>query len=162
MQSKMFALAFAFALLVKMSEASQDCDLEDKSAMLQSKMLADDLIATSTGITSPKLFGALEGLLGTWEGAHGRNVVAVPKYYDSGTQGVASFTLLAQDYTETLSFWPIWGKVLNRGTVDAAQYRPTGQLDQVLLGGSSERNRYAVPYWDYHTPLVIPLYSKGV
>ena len=117
--------------LGELTEAVKECDVEDMSAMLQSRMLSDD----ASVISSPgKVPEVLEDLLGTWEGSNGMNIVAVPQHTTVNPNDTASFQLLVQDYTETLTFTPIWGKVLNRGYVDAAQYQPTDQLNQVLMG----------------------------
>jgi len=52
--------------------------------------------------------GPLAALLGTWKGANGWNLVAVP----NGAQG---FLLLIQNYTETINFTAVSAPVPNRG-----------------------------------------------
>lgn len=82
--------------------------------------------------------GPLKGLLGTWEGSLGLSVVRVPevKHGKHGEDGgkTATFSTLVQNYTESVTFTPIFGAVLNRGYQDANQYDPAGQLNQTLLG----------------------------
>lgn len=78
--------------------------------------------------------GPLAGLLGTWEGKRGINVVRVPQVTHDEEERTASFTSITQDYMETITFAPILGAVLNRGYQDANQYDPSEGLNQTLLG----------------------------
>jgi hypothetical protein len=79
--------------------------------------------------------GPLKGLLGTWEGSLGLSVVRLPEVKHGGDGGkTAAFSTLVQNYTESVTFTPIFGAVLNRGYQDANQYDPAGQLNQTLLG----------------------------
>lgn len=94
-------------------------------------MRDDDALAG--GASSSSQFGPIAKLLGTWEGQRGINVVSLPKY-SNVTDVTANFMVLGHEYNETLTFSPIWGKVLNRGYADANQLNPTGQLDQTLMG----------------------------
>ncbi|WDE03624.1 hypothetical protein SG34_019865 [Thalassomonas viridans] len=59
-------------------------------------------------------FGALEGLIGTWVGAKGWSVIAVPAP-GSTPDGSADFKLIVQNYTETLTFRAVEDPVRNRG-----------------------------------------------
>ncbi|WDE00811.1 heme-binding protein [Thalassomonas actiniarum] len=60
------------------------------------------------------LFGPLEGLIGTWVGAKGWSVIAVPAP-GSTPDGSADFKLIVQNYTETLTFKAVDDPVRNRG-----------------------------------------------
>jgi hypothetical protein len=55
--------------------------------------------------------GPLAGLEGTWHGTDGWNLIAVP----SQNSGKPSFTLLVQNYSETITFTAIGAPVPNRG-----------------------------------------------
>ncbi|ASU32338.1 heme-binding protein [Mucilaginibacter xinganensis] len=55
--------------------------------------------------------GPLAGLEGTWHGTDGWNMIAVP----SQNHGTAGFTLLVQNYSETITFTAIGAPVPNRG-----------------------------------------------
>jgi hypothetical protein len=55
--------------------------------------------------------GPLADLEGTWHGTDGWNLIAVP----SQSNGVPQFTLLVQNYSETITFTAIGAPVPNRG-----------------------------------------------
>lgn len=55
--------------------------------------------------------GPLAGLEGTWHGTDGWNMIAVP----SQNSGKPSFTLLVQNYSETITFTAIGAPAPNRG-----------------------------------------------
>jgi hypothetical protein len=55
--------------------------------------------------------GPLADLAGTWKGASGWNLIAVP----SQKSGQPTFTLLIHQYSETITFTPITAPVPNRG-----------------------------------------------
>jgi hypothetical protein len=55
--------------------------------------------------------GPLADLEGTWKGNSGWNMIAVP----SQLNGKPEFTLLIQQYSETIIFTPITAPVPNRG-----------------------------------------------
>src|ERR1700734_3189865 len=79
--------------------------------------------------------GPLAGLEGTWKGNSGWNLIAVP----SQTAGKPSFTLLIQQYSETITFTPITAPVPNRG--GTVQQFITGLLYQLTI------NDMAYPKW---------------
>ena len=67
-------------------------------------------------------FGALEGLIGTWKGVKGWNVIAVPAH-----DGTINFKLIVQNYTEILTFTAVDAPVENKGgalnqNIGALQY----------------------------------------
>ncbi len=64
--------------------------------------------------------GPLAALVGTWRGNAGWNLIAVPSQKD----GQPNFTLLIQNYSETITFTPIGAPVPNRG----------GQVEQFITG----------------------------
>ncbi|HZY38108.1 MAG TPA: heme-binding protein [Mucilaginibacter sp.] len=71
--------------------------------------------------------GPLADLEGTWKGSSGWNLIAVP----SQTAGKPSFTLLIQQYSETITFTPITAPVPNRG--GTTQQFITGLLYQLTI-----------------------------
>ena len=73
--------------------------------------------------------GPLADQVGTWKGASGWNVIAVPAR-STGT-GAPSFTLLIQQYSETITFTPITAPVPNRG--GAKQQFITGLLYELTV-----------------------------
>lgn len=52
--------------------------------------------------------GPLSGLVGSWNGNHGWNLIAVPN-------GAAGFKLLIQNFSEKITFTPVGAPVPNRG-----------------------------------------------
>lgn len=64
--------------------------------------------------------GPLADLAGTWKGNDGWNLIAIP----TQANGVAGFTLLIQNYSETITFTPISAPVPNRG----------GTIEQFITG----------------------------
>ncbi len=71
--------------------------------------------------------GPLAGLEGTWKGSSGWNLIAVPSQKD----GNPTFTLLIQQYSETITFSPITAPVPNRG--GATQQFITGLLYELTI-----------------------------
>jgi hypothetical protein len=71
--------------------------------------------------------GPLADLEGTWKGASGWNLIAVP----SRSNGTPEFTLLIQNYSETITFTPISAPVPNRG--GAKQQFITGLLYELVI-----------------------------
>jgi hypothetical protein len=71
--------------------------------------------------------GPLAGLIGTWKGNSGWNLIAVP----SQLHGEPQFTLLIQQYSEILTFTPITAPVPNRG--GATQQFITGLLYELTI-----------------------------
>jgi len=76
-------------------------------------------------------FGPLTGLIGTWTGENGYNLVALPNV---DTPGNASFTVVVNRFREQITFKPIEDAVLNRGYEDANQATPQKNQSQTLLG----------------------------
>lgn len=58
-------------------------------------------------------FGPLTGLIGTWQGNQGWNLIAVPNIKVAGKPD--AFTLLIQQYKETLTITPLDATTPNRG-----------------------------------------------
>jgi len=71
--------------------------------------------------------GPLAGLEGTWKGASGWNLIAVP----SMLNGKPEFTVLIQQYSETITFTPITAPVPNRGGL--TQQFITGLLYELTI-----------------------------
>ncbi|WCT13620.1 heme-binding protein [Mucilaginibacter jinjuensis] len=71
--------------------------------------------------------GPLADLEGTWKGNSGWNLIAVPSRRD----GDPSFTLLMQQYDETIIFTPITAPVPNRG--GAVQQFVTGLMYELTI-----------------------------
>lgn len=71
--------------------------------------------------------GPLADLEGTWKGNSGWNLIAVP----SRRHGDPSFTLLMQQYDETITFTPITAPVPNRG--GAVQQFVTGLMYELTI-----------------------------
>jgi hypothetical protein len=71
--------------------------------------------------------GPLADLAGTWKGADGWNLIAVP----SQKSGQPTFTLLIHQYSETITFTPITAPVPNRG--GATQQFITGLMYDLTI-----------------------------
>jgi len=62
------------------------------------------------------IFGPLEGLIGTWVGLKGWNLIAVPQQFRDKPDAIKdAFTLLVAPYVETLTITPLSSPTPNRG-----------------------------------------------
>ncbi|MFI5140169.1 MAG: heme-binding protein [Sphingobacteriales bacterium] len=90
-------------------------------------------LGSTTDEIADKL-GPLAGLVGTWKGSSGWNLIAVPSQKD----GKPTFTLLIQQYSETITFTPITAPVPNRG--GATEQFITGLLYELVINDLKSPN----------------------